>query len=38
LNIAYMIKLANPFVVVLNATLFLFFNREFKGVLVSSAK
>ena len=38
MNIAYIIKLANPFVVALDATLFLFFNREFEGVLVSSAK
>jgi hypothetical protein len=38
LNIAYIIKLANPFVVVLDATLFLFFNRELEGALVSGAK
>ena len=31
-------QLANPFVVVLNATLLLFFEREFEGVLVGSAK
>jgi len=33
-----MIKLANPFVVVLNATLLLFFNRELEGMLVGIAK